>query len=87
MKLGIYFEKFALDEITQPEFNLGTATTYFNTMEHGISILIVQPWQGSKTADLRSQEQAVQLTKKNYTLSDVVEISKKDPHSPTSTYQ
>lgn len=42
MDRGIYFEKWAMDEIVMLEFNQGAAMANFNTTKKGMSILIVQ---------------------------------------------
>jgi hypothetical protein len=83
---GLYFEKSTMDEITKLEFNPGSATAYFATAEKGISILIVRPRKGHETANLRSKEQAMQLTERNYALTDALGLSCKDPRPPASTY-
>jgi hypothetical protein len=83
---GLYFEKSTMDEITKMEFNPGSATAYFPTAEKGISILIVRPRQGHETAELRSKEHAMLLTERNYTLTDALGLSRKDPRPPASTY-
>jgi hypothetical protein len=83
---GLYFEKSTMDEITKMEFNPGSATAYFATAEKGVSILIVRPRKGQETAELRSKEQAMSLTEKNYTLTDALGLTRKDPRPPASSY-
>lgn len=83
---GLYFEKATMDEITKMEFNPGSATAYFPTAEKGISILIVRPRKGHETAELRSKEHAMLLTERNYTLTDALGLSRKDPRPPAHTY-
>jgi hypothetical protein len=83
---GLYFEKSTMDEIIKLEFNPGAATAYFATAEKGMSILIVRPRKGNETADIRSKEQAMRLTERNYTLSDALGLTRKDPRPPASSY-
>jgi hypothetical protein len=83
---GIYFEKSTMDEIVKLEFNPGAATAYFPTAEKGISILVVRPRKGQEAAELRAKEQAMSLTERNYTLTDALGLSKKDPRAPANTY-
>lgn len=83
---GVYFEKATMDEMVKLEFNPGAATAYFATAEKGISILTVRPRKGNETADIRSKEQAMRLTEKNYTLTDALGLTRKDPRPPASTY-
>ena len=84
--MDLYFEKSTMDEIVKLEFNPGAATAYFATAEKGMSILIVRPRRGHETADIRSKEQAMQLTECNYILMDALGLAKKDPCPPASTY-
>jgi hypothetical protein len=83
---GLYFEKSTMDEIIKMEFNPGSATAYFATAEKGISILIVRPRKGQETVELRSKEQAMSLTERNYTLTDALGLTRKDPRPPASSY-
>ena len=83
---GLYFEKATMDEITKMEFNPGSATAYFPSAEKGISILIVRPRKGQEMAELRSREHAMLQTERNYTLTDALGLSRKDPRPPASTY-
>lgn len=83
---GLYLEKSTMDEIVKLDFNPGAATAYFATAEKGMSILIVRPRKGNETADIRSKEQAMRLTERNYTLSDALGLTRKDPRPPASSY-
>jgi hypothetical protein len=83
---GLYFEKSTMDEMVKLDFNPGAATAYFAMAEKGMSILIVRPRRGHETADIRSKEHAMQLTERNYTLSDALGLTRKDPRPPASTY-
>jgi hypothetical protein len=75
-----------MDEIVKLEFNPGAATAYFATAEKGMSILVVRPRKGNETADIRTKEQAMRLTERNYTLSDALGLTRKDPRPPASNY-
>ena len=68
-----------MDKLVKLEFNPGAATVYFNTAEKGISILVVQPWHGNETSNVWSKEQTMQLMERNYMLSNVLGLTKKDP--------
>ena len=83
---GLYFEKSKMDEVVKLEFNPVAATAYFATAEKGMSILTVRPHKGNKTADIRSKEHAMRLTEQNYTLTDALGLTRKDPRPPASTY-
>ena len=75
-----------MDEIIKLEFNPRESTAYFATAEKGILILIVQSHRGNEKTDIRSKEQAMQLTKRNHTLKDALGLSRKDSRPPAITY-
>lgn len=58
---GIYFDQATMDDIICLEFCPGKPTTYLNTVEHGISLLIFWPHSGIETADIWSHKQAIEV--------------------------
>jgi hypothetical protein len=49
-------------------------------------MLVCRPRTGNETADIRSREQAIQLTSKNHTLAEALLLGKKDPRQPATNY-
>jgi hypothetical protein len=83
---GLYFDKATMEDIVKMEFCPGTPTAYLSTAEQGISLLVCRPRTGNETADIRSREQAIQLTSKNHTLAEALLLGKKDPRQPATNY-
>ena len=83
---GVYFDKTAMDDIVKSEFCLGTPTTYLNTAEQGMSLLVCRPHTGNETTNIWTKEHAMELAACNPTFTEALLLGKRDPRPPAANY-